>query len=382
MFSRAVRLFNIMGFEIRVDPSWLLIAAMIVWSLSAAWFPAEMPGLGQGAYLAMAVIAMLGLFAGLVLHELAHSLVARHFGLRIGGITLFIFGGVAELEKEPASAKSEFWIAIAGPITSFAIAAVAFLAGKVAMAVGLGAPVAVVLNYLGLINLILAIFNLIPAFPLDGGRVLRAALWRYYGDVLRATRIAAGAGSLFAYVLMGLGLLSMFGGGTVGGLWQILIGLFLLTASRSTYQQVLMKTALKGRDVGALMTRDPWTVEAGDTLQGAVENVMLRHGLSFVPVLDGGRLAGYLDIAGARAVPREDWAATRVAEAMITSGNENTVTMSLPSQELMERIVATGRRKFLVADRGRLRGVVSLSDLMSYIAVLQELHANGAERHA
>ncbi len=373
MFSRAVRLIEIFGFQVKVDPSWLLIAGLMVWSLSSAYLPAQVPDLRTWDYIALAIIATLALFAGLILHELAHSLVARRFGLGVGGITLFIFGGVAELDEEPVSPRSEFWIAIAGPAMSFALAGLAYLPLWASDSAGISAPFRAVLEYLALINVVLAVFNLLPAFPLDGGRVLRAALWHLYGDLVRATRNASAVSALFAYALIGYGFVSLFSGATVGGLWQALIGLFLLSAARGTYQQLLIKTSLMGRTVAHLMTRAVHTASPDDTLTELVDGVMLRHSVSFLPVTEGEHLLGYVDSGLLQTIDRENWDSTHVSDIYVARDPTNTITPDLATDALMSRIAKSGRRKFLVAEDGRFLGVITLADLMAYLAILQDL---------
>jgi Zn-dependent protease/CBS domain-containing protein len=373
MFSNAIRIFDVFGFQIKVDPSWLVIAALIVWNLSTGYFPQTAPGLGQMDYIALSVVAMLGLFACLILHELAHSLVARRFGLHVGGITLFLFGGVAELEAEPASAGSEFWIAVAGPVMSFGLAGLTFLAAQAAAASGVSMPLHAGLSYLALINTVLAVFNLLPAFPLDGGRVLRAFLWYRFNDVIKATRVATGIASGFAYLLIGFGLLSLFSGGQIGGLWQILIGFFLLAASRNTYQQLLVRSALKGKTVTALMTTAPRTVEPDATVSDLVDTIMLPHAISFVPVTEGDHLLGYIDTAMLKSIERDNWPNTRVEDVLEQLGPANSVRPDVPTDALLRRIAEHGRRKYLVTENGKLLGVITLSDLLGYIAVQQEI---------
>ena len=375
MFSRAVPIVDILGFRIKVDPSWLLIAALVVWTLSGGYFPERVPGLGRGVYLGLGIVTALAFFAGLVLHELAHSLVARRFGLKIGGITLFVFGGVAELDEEPASARSEFWIAIAGPAMSLLLAGICRLGGAVLKGAGAAEPAQAVLEYLALINLILAVFNLLPAFPLDGGRVLRAALWQRSGDVITATRKASRVSELLAYVIMALGLLELFSGSPTGGLWQVLIGMFLLSAARGTYQQLVTRTALGGRTAGAMMTRGVVRARPEDSLADVVDRLMLPNALSFLPVTEGEHLLGYVDTALIRRIDRENWDSTRVDDIFIASDDGNTVSPGMQADALLRRIAETGRRKFLVAEDQRLLGVITLTDLLSYLAVLQEIGA-------
>lgn len=373
MFRNAVNLFEILGFRVRVDPSWLLIAALIVWSLSAAYFPDVLPGYSRSAYIILSVVAMLGLFASLILHELSHSVVARRFGLNVGGITLFVFGGVAELEQEPASPQSEFWIAIAGPIMSFALAGLFFLLSLAISGGDAASWLHALFAYLALINLVLALFNLAPAFPLDGGRVLRAVLWRYRKDLLSATRIASAFGTGFGVFLIATGVLAVFSASSAAGLWQILIGFFILSASRGSYRQLLVKSALKDKTVRSLMSRAPIAAQLDDTIQHTVEETMMGRKVSFVPVLDGDRLAGYVDTTLVQGVDREKWATTSLISIVAPVSDENSVSPDAAMEDLFERMTQTGRRKMLVVEDGRLVGVISLSDLMSYLAIRQEL---------
>jgi Zn-dependent protease/CBS domain-containing protein len=381
MFSNAVKLFDIFGFQIRVDPSWLIIAALIVWSLATGYFPELAPELSRADAFALSIVAMLGLFGCLILHELAHSLVARRFGLGVGGITLFLFGGVAELEKEPESARSEFWIAIAGPAMSFALAAVSWLAMGMAATAGASHGLIALFEYLAGINLILALFNLLPAFPLDGGRVLRALLWRSKGDVLQATRLASLSGTAFGYAFVALGLFSLFSGGSIiGSLWPILIGLFLASAARGTYQQMLMRRSMKGRTVGELVTNKPLVVAPERTVRDLVDDVMLGHGVGFVPVLEHGRAIGFVDTATVRGVDRENWDTVRVEDIYIPLSDTARAAPAEPLESLLRRIAATGQRKFIVEDQGRFIGVITLSDLVAHINVMQELSAGTSGR--
>lgn len=373
MFSKAVRIFEIFGFQIKVDPSWFVIAALFVWTLAGSYFPERIPDLSRSDYIGLGIIAALAFFAGLILHELAHSLVARHFGLRVGGITLFLFGGVAELDEEPASARSEFWIALAGPAMSLTLAAICWLAGVALETAGVSAPLRAVLQYLALINLVLAVFNLLPAFPLDGGRVLRAALWARSGDVVAATRRACGVSEALAYAIIALGLVLLFGGNTAGGLWQVLIGMVLLSAGRGAYQQLVLRTALGGRTVAAIMTRDVLGAAPEDSLAEVVDGLMLPNAVSFVPVTEGDLALGYVDAALIRRIDRENWDSTHVGDIYIAADATNSVAQDLPAEALLRRIAETGRRKFLVIEDHRLIGVVTLTDLMSYIAILQEI---------
>ncbi len=373
MFKNAVDLFDIFGFKVKADPSWLLIAALIVWSLSTSYFPVTLEGYSQGTYISMSIIAMLGLFASLIFHELSHSLVARRFDLKVGGITLFLFGGVAELEQEPRDPKSEFWIAIAGPLSSYFLAAVAFIVVAIMGSDRAQTPLYAVMSYLGLINIVLATFNLFPAFPLDGGRVFRAALWHFKGDLMSATRIASQAGSFFGIALIILGVMSIFTDAGIGGLWQILIGFFILSASRGSYEQLLLKTALKDQTVRTAMSAAPKTADVNETVEDVVNKIMLKHNIRFVPVLDGDRLLGFIDLPRIQQIDRQDWPSTRLEDVYIASDDSNTVPPDLPTEELFQKMSAGGQRKFLIAEKGHLLGVIALADLMTYLALRQGL---------
>ncbi|NNK78492.1 MAG: site-2 protease family protein [Litoreibacter sp.] len=377
MFSRSVKILTLLGFDIKVDPSWLLIAALIVWSLSSGYFPVVMPGATDEIYLGMAVFAMLGFFASLVLHELSHSVVARRYGVEIKGITLFVFGGIAELGSEPKTAASEFWIAVAGPAMSFVLAGLFWISSGLAGALVDSPILAVVLGYLGLLNFILAVFNMVPAFPLDGGRVYRAYLWHRSGNMLEATRRASELGTTFAYILMAIGVFSLFGGSQMGGLWQIFIGLFLLMAAKSTYQHQLIKVSLADKTVATMMTPDPIVTSPDLTLEELANQIMLRRRTSFVPVVDDSVLLGCVDSTVLASIDRENWPTTRVGDVFQRLDESNSVPMSMPAEEIMEKMTSQERRKFLVVDGRdgrRLVGVITLSDLLGYLQVLNELN--------
>jgi Zn-dependent protease/CBS domain-containing protein len=363
MFANARKILTVNGFDIKLDPSWLIIASLITWSLSQQYFPYEFPGATSTAYLAMAVIAMLCFFASLLLHELAHSVVARRLGVPIKSITLFMFGGVAELEAEPTSAPVEFWIALAGPLMSLSLAFGFWMLAQIASMVTDVTPVTLVLSYLALVNIVLALFNLVPAFPLDGGRMLRAYLWDRSGNVLNATKTAANAGATFAFILMGLGLLALFQGALVTGLWQLLIGGFVLTAARSSYQSQLAHKVFDGKFVRDLMKPDPITIGPDMTLSEFVNLIMLQHGVSFVPVIESGILLGHMDQAILSGIDRENWGSTQVGDVFAKSDNQSTLAPDLPVQDLLALISKTGQRKFLVTKGQTLLGVISLADL-------------------
>ena len=367
MFSNAVKLVSISGFDIKIDPSWLIIAALIAWSLSQHYFPSDFPDQSGATYLTMAIAATLLFFASLLLHELAHAVVARRFGLPIGGITLFLFGGVAEMEAEPKSPKVEFLVAVAGPVMSVSLSLGFLFLSWVAAFVGGLVVIVKVLSYLAIINLVLAAFNLIPAFPLDGGRIFRAYLWYRYQNLLRATKFATQSGMIFAFALMGLGVLALFQGFLVSALWQILIGGFLLAAARSSYQAQLVKVVFAKKSVSDLMQKDPITVHPDVMLSTFVDQVLLLRGLSFVPVVDDGVLLGHIDKTTLAGIDRENWTNTKVGDVFAGLDTGATVAPDMPVEELLKEIAKRRQRKFLVVRENELVGVVSLSDVARHM---------------
>ena len=358
-----LRLFRVRGIPVRLDASWFPIALLIAWSLAVQLFPAWRPGLSSTTYWIMGVAGALGLFASIVLHELAHALVARRHRIPIDGITLFVFGGVAEMGAEPPSAKAELRMAIAGPLTSIGIAAIAFA----------GSALWVVLAYLGSINLLLAAFNLLPAFPLDGGRVFRALLWRRHGNLVRATRTATNVGRVFGAVLMALGGVRFLQGDLLGGVWSFLIGLFLRQAADASYQQVLVRRAFAHEPVRRFMTVGPISVRPDVTLAQFLDGYVYRYHHKLFPVQDNGRLLGMISTRQLRDVPRADWPFRKVGAVTVPLSDAATVTPDTGALQALGRMRQTGRSRLLVVDHGRLAGVLSARDLLDFLALKLEL---------
>src|ERR671918_22046 len=301
------------GVQVRIHWSWLVVFALIVWSLAATVFPSQNPELSDGVHLAMAVAAALVFFASVLLHELGHAWQARRDGLEIDGITLWLFGGVAQFKGAFPNPGAEFRIAIAGPLVTV------ILSGGFALLALAGLPSAVdgVAAWLGFINLTLLVFNLIPALPLDGGRVLRAAFWRARGDLGWATRVAADVGMGFGYLFIALGVLMFIIEGSFSGAWLAFIGWFLLQAATAEARHVATKQALDGLRVRDLMVPEPVTVDADLSLGRFMDDVAWSRRFTTYPVLENGRPVGLLAFRSVAAVPRDEWNAHRVRDAMI-----------------------------------------------------------------
>jgi Zn-dependent protease/CBS domain-containing protein len=353
------RLGRVAGIEIGAHWSWLLVVALVVWSLADGVFPATNPGLADGTYLAMAAVAAVLFFASILLHELGHALQARRDGIAIGSINLWAFGGVAQLATQPPSAEAELRMALAGPAVSLVLGAV--LLGA-ALALPLPAAVDGVLFWTGQINLYLLVFNLLPALPLDGGRVLRALLWRRRRDLLSATRTAARLGRGFGQLLIAGGLALAIVVGDFGGLWLAFMGWFVLAAAEAELQAVASRTALAGLTAARLMVRDPVTVDADATVESFMDGVFLPTRHAAYPVLDDGRVAGLVGFRDVLALPREAWPVTRVRD-LATPAAEACIDSDTPLQEAMARLAASDRHRLLVCRDGRLEGLLSLTDV-------------------
>jgi Zn-dependent protease/CBS domain-containing protein len=371
--GRGITLFELLGFKVRVDFSWIFLALLVTWSLARGLFPAYYPELAPATYYWMAIAGAIGLFFSIILHELSHSLVARRYGLQIKGITLFIFGGVAEMEDEPRDPKSEFLMAIAGPIASFALALGFHLIATVLEALGTGVPPVGVTRYLALINLLLAAFNLVPAFPLDGGRAFRAALWYWKGDLRWSTRRAVGISHGFAFFLMALGVLNVVYGNFIGGMWWFLIGLFLRSAAQGTYMQLVTRRAFEGETVSRFMTPNPVTVPPGLTLLELVEDYIYRLHYDLFPVVEDRRLIGCITARDLKSVPRDDWPHRRVRQVMHPCGRENTIGPEADPVQALSRMRRHDASRLLVMSDGRLLGIVALKDLLGFLALKMDL---------
>lgn len=325
MLSKPVALFEILGFKVQMDFSWILLALLISWSLATGYFPAYYLGLDNTTYWWMGAFGALGLFGSLVFHELAHSIVARRYGIPIRSITLFIFGGVAQMDEEPPNPKAEFLMAIAGPISSFGLGAACYLTFEVAYWQDAPVPFLGTVGYLSMANGLLGAFNLVPAFPLDGGRVLRAALWRWKRDVFRATRVASRIGSLFGSLLMLSGVFHVVTGSFMMGVWWFVMGLFLRGAASTSYYQMIARNKLAGEPLRRFMTLNPDTVSADLPLEALVEEHFYRSLHDMYPVMQNSHLIGCISSKQIAGIPRDQWKRLMVRDVATPCSSENTV---------------------------------------------------------
>ena len=353
------------GVELRLNWSLLAVVALIVWSLSDGVFPSQNPGLSHNTYLGMAVVASLLFLASIALHELGHSWVARREGIEVDSITLWLFGGVSQLNGRFKSPGVEFRVAVSGPLVSIGLGVLFVL---IALA---GAPSEVdgVAAWLGYINLLLAAFNLLPAAPLDGGRVLHAILWRAKGDFAWATRVASEVGQGFAYLFIALGLAMFIFEGSFSGAWLAFIGWFLLQGARAEARYVATEQALGGLRVRDLMVRHPVTVDADSTIGRFMDDVAWSHRFTTYPVLEGDRPVGLLAFASVAAVPRSDWDTRRVRDTMFPLDDVPLLTENELAVDALEELSAPTGNRGLVVDDGHLAGLLSITDIARALEV-------------
>jgi Zn-dependent protease len=367
------RLGSVLGFEIRIDFSWFVIFLLILWSFSAGVFPTQYPSLTTAAYLAMGTIGSLLFFCSLLSHELAHSRVARAKGIPVESITLFIFGGMARTKVETEEPADEFLIAAVGPLSSLLIAGlfagVWWLGGQAGWT-----PIAGVARYLAFLNALLAAFNLLPGFPLDGGRLFRSVVWKVTGDLTKATRWASAGGRLLAYLLIGFGVLQLFTGAALGGLWLIFIGWFLRNAAAMSLEQHVVRNILEGVTAREIMSAGPVSVGPDLTLSDLVEAYLLEERHHSFPVIEQGRPVGLVTLQHVKQVAREEWASRRVRDVM-TGVGAITVKPQDDVTEVLERMQSADERRVLVVEEGALLGIISASDVAGWIQRSQELES-------
>jgi Zn-dependent protease/CBS domain-containing protein len=370
MMDGSFQIMRIAGIPIRLHYTWLLAVALVTWSLAAGFFPDSYPGWEPLRYWLAGGAAALLLFASVLIHELSHAIVARGRGFGVRGITLFVFGGVAEVEGEAERPLDEFLIAVVGPITSFAIAGLAWLAGRAVT--DQSSMAHAIASYLAIANLILGLFNLVPGFPLDGGRVLRAVVWALSGSLRTATNVASYTGQAIALGLVAWGVSRMVGGDLFGGLWTAFVGWFLNGAAEQSRRDVAARQSFHGVRVADLMTPDPPFLAPDTPLEQFVHEEVIRRGRRALPVAEASRLIGIVSIADAQKVPAAEWATTPVS-AVMTTQDLAVVAPSDPAAKALETMAARELHQLLVVDRAVLVGLITRAGLLQYLALRERL---------
>jgi Zn-dependent protease/CBS domain-containing protein len=365
MFGTSWRVGRIAGIEVRIDSSWAVIALLITYSmyLRASVLYPELQG---GGAVALGIVAAVLFFGSVLVHELAHAVVSQARGIRVQDITLFLFGGATRARVESRGPGDEFLIALVGPLTSGLLAGlfgiVASLGGEV-----LSRPLAGTLGYLAWVNLVLAVFNLVPGFPLDGGRLLRSAIWKATGSLGRATRVASVAGQVVGWLLVAAGVAWLLAGDLAGGIWFAFIGWFLVQAARSSYQELQLQQLLRGVEAEEVMAGDLRRIPPELSLQNAVDNYFMRYDHSGFPVEEQGRTIGLLTLRGVRQVPREQWPTHRVRDHMVSLGDQVVVAPDARMDGVLGKLEDGEAGRVLVAQDGEVVGIITPSDLTRWL---------------
>lgn len=361
---------RIAGIEIGVHYSWLLAFVLIAWSLALGFFPQYYPGWGAATYWFIGILAALFLFVSVLIHELAHSLVAISRGLPVHSITLFIFGGVSNIEGEPEKPQVEFAMSVVGPLASFVLAGLFW--GLQQVAGEEGSPLSAMLGYLALINAILGGFNLLPGFPLDGGRVLRSILWSATGSLTRATNIAATVGRLFGWGLIGFGVFQLLAGNFLGGLWIAFIGWFLSSAADASRREITLQEHLTGVRVKDVMDRSPEVISPQTPVDEVVRDIFFQHHRRAAAVYQGEQLVGIVSISDVKKQPQQDWSQTPVGEVM-TRQPLYSVDVDDSLNSVLKLLAQHDLNQLLVLDEGRVVGFINRADIIRYLELSQEL---------
>jgi Zn-dependent protease/predicted transcriptional regulator len=367
----SLRIGKIAGIGIDIHVSWIIILVLLTVSLATGWFPQLYPGWSTVTYWLIALLSSLLLFVSVLLHELAHSLVARRRGLPVKNITLFIFGGVSNIEQEPQSPGIEFQMAVVGPLTSLVIGFICFLLQLPLR--GSNSPLEGILFYLAVTNILLGIFNLIPGFPLDGGRVLHSIVWRLSGNMRQATRVASLTGQFIAYLLILIGIWTFFAGDLLDGLWFGFIGWFLLSASQSANTQGMLTSVLRGVTVGEVMNPKPATVPSDISLQQLVDAYFLPGGLRYALVMQDDHLMGLITLSDIRHIPREQWGQVPVSNAMIPLARLHVATPQQNLSDVFPLMAGRDVNQLPVVENGALVGILSRDAVVHYLEVRRSL---------
>ncbi len=366
----SLRLFRIAGIDIGIHYTWILIFILLSWSLAQGFFPRLYPGWDTVTYWITGLVSALLLFASVLVHELAHSLVAQSRGMTVRSITLFIFGGVSNLEDEPEKPKTEFVMSIVGPLSSLALAGIFW--GLLHIVGDQQSPVAATFSYLALINVLLAGFNLLPGFPLDGGRVLRAILWNRTGNLVKATNIAATVGRFMGWGFIAFGLFQVFAGNFIYGIWFAFIGWFLSSSADASRREVTLREQLSGVQVKEVMTTNAMQISPDTSVAELVSNVFRKQHGRAVPVCENDKVVGIVTVTDVKELPQDKWEGTEVKEIM-TSEPLYSVTPDDDLNIALRLITKHDINQVLVLRGKECAGLVSRSDILTYLQMSQEL---------
>jgi Zn-dependent protease/predicted transcriptional regulator len=370
---KGVKLFRVLGIQISLNYTWFIVFGLIVWSLASGYFPYHYPGLSRSAHWMMGFLGAVFLFLSVLAHEVTHSYIAKKEGMDVSEITLFIFGGVSQLTKEPEDPQKELKVAIGGPASSLVLALVFWILSKATSPFPDLLLYTGLLNYLAFINLALAVFNLIPGFPLDGGRVLRAIYWRKTNNLRKATQIASEAGKWVGVGIILLGLFWILAGNLIGGFWFVIIGIFLRSAAEGGYQQAVMKGALEGVKLKELMSRGVISVQPSLPIDRLVEDFYLTYKHNTYPVIDSDRIIGIITLKQVKEVPRSQWVEKTVRDVMMPLREDITLDPDGEAVDALQKMIRSGEGRLPVVKEGKAVGMISRRDILNLLEIKTDL---------
>jgi Zn-dependent protease/predicted transcriptional regulator len=372
--GNSIKLFKVAGIQVTIDYSWFIVLFLVLWSLSAGYFPRNFPGLDAQAYWSAGAVATFFFFASVLIHELSHSLMAIRSGIKIPEITFFIFGGISRLSEEAQDPVTELKIALVGPLSSFALALFFWIIERIFF-MGERALIGVVFGYLAWVNLALGVFNLNPGFTLDSGRVLRALIWLKTNSLTKATKWASDIGKGFALTLMFFGGLQIFSGALIGGLWFIFIGMFLRGVAESGYQQVVVKHSLENVHVDEVMTQDITSVTQHLPLTDLIHDYFLTYGYKGFPVIDDGEVVGVVSLTNVRNIPKDELSIRKVRDVMAPLSPRITIA---PRESLSDALTKMAREelgRLLVMENGRFFGMITRTGVLRILEIKRALES-------
>jgi Zn-dependent protease/CBS domain-containing protein len=367
-----LKLFRIAGIQIRLDYSWLIIFVLVLWSLSAGYFPRHYPDQSTSTYWIAGLVATVLFFASILIHELSHSLMAMRYGIKIPEITLFVFGGMAHISEDPKTPKIEFNMAVVGPLASFLLAGL-FWGIKVVFEGIIPSLGVIVLEYLAWINVALGVFNLFPGFPLDGGRVFRAFWWWKTGSLRRATRLASDMGKGLALTLIILGGLQIFAGALLGGLWFIFIGMFLRGMAEGGYQELILKQSLEAVEAREIMVRDVVTLPPGLPLSRVITDYFLRYGYRGFPVAQEKRVLGVISLAEVKSVPEEERDSKKAEDVMRPRSEKIEIAPEASLSDALQKMTQEEMGRLLVMEKDQMLGMITKTGLLRHLELKHAL---------
>jgi len=372
MFRSSIKLFKVFGIEIRLDYSWFIIFALFAYFFGFIYFPSVLPGLNKGLLALITVITVIFVFISVLIHEMSHSLVARRKGTSVEKITLFLFGGMAQIEKEPETPYSELIMAIAGPAASFVVAAIFgviwFFTKNIAL---VREPV----GYLAIVNIVLGVFNILPGYPLDGGRVLRAIIWKTTGNLERATFIASTVGRVIGFVIIAAGIFFIFMGNFLNGIWLAFMGWFIQSSAQTGYRQLIFETSIKGIKVRDIMNENIVNVTKDITIQDLVDDYFMKYRFGRFPVIEDEktqRFIGVISLHDIKGVSKEEWPKVKIGDIVKSVSESEKVDMSMEISDAIKRMGKNDLGHLVVMSGDKLRGIITKSDVMRFIRIRSE----------